>query len=92
MNEFLKENNFLNLLKIAEISHVLKNINSSSKKNYHPISTSSNFTIRFSQVNEYMVNKIANYPIGSEKSCNTPNSLIRIIEFWTTKLNNRSKI
>ena len=38
-----------------------------------------------------MVNKIANYLIGSEKSCNTQNSLIRIIEFWTTKLNNRSK-
>ena len=43
-NDCLKENKFPNLMKIAEISPVFKKLDNTSKDNYRPISTLSNFT------------------------------------------------
>ena len=64
-NDCLKENKFPNLMKIAEISPVFKKLDNTSKDNYRPISTLSNFTklfesILFTQLNRYMQKKIQN--------------------------------
>ena len=43
LNDCLKENKFPNLMKVAEISPVLKKLDNTSKENYQTISTLSNF-------------------------------------------------
>ena len=63
-NNCLKENRFPNLMKVAEISPVLKKLNNTSKDNYRPISTLSNFaelfeSIIYSQLNDCMGNKFS---------------------------------
>ena len=59
LNDCLKENRFLNLMKVAEISPVLKKLNTTSKDNYRPISKLFNFaklfeSINYLQLNDYM--------------------------------------
>ena len=59
----LKEEKFLNLMKIAKITPVFKKLDNTSKKNYRPISTVSNFTkpfesIVFMQLNRHMQHKL----------------------------------
>ena len=59
MNDCLKENRLPNLMKVAEISPVFKKLANTSKDNYRPISTLSNFAklfegIIYSQLNDYM--------------------------------------
>ena len=96
-NDCLKENKFPNLMKIAEISPVFKKLDNTSKDNYRPISTLSNFTklfesILFTQLNRYMQNKFSKYLTGFRKNHNTQNSLLRMIESWKVRLNNGSKV
>ena len=96
-NDCLKENKFPNLMKIAEISPVFKKLDNTSKDNYRPISTLSNFTklfesILFTQLNRYMQNKFSKYLTGFRKNDNTQNSLLRMIESWKVRINNGSKV
>ena len=91
LNDCLKENRF------AEISPVFKKLNNTSKDNYRPISTLSNFaklfeSIIYSQLNDYMEKKFSKYLTRFHKNHNTQNSLLRAIEFWKAKLNNGSKV
>ena len=86
-NDCLKENEFPNLIKIAEISPFFKKLDSASKDNYRPINTLSNFTklfesILFTQLNRYTQNKFSKYLTGFRKNHNTQNSLLRMIESW----------
>ena len=81
-NDCLKENKFPNLMKIAEISPVFKKLDNTSKDNYRPISTLSNFTklfesILFTQLNRYIQNKFSKYFTGFWKNHNTQISLLR---------------
>ena len=97
LNDCLKENRFPNLMKVAEISPVFKKLDNTSKDNYRPISTLSNFaklfeSIIYSQLNDYMENKFSKYLTGFRKNHNTQNSLLRTIESWKAKLNNGSKV
>ena len=97
LNDCLKENRFPNLMKVAEISPVFKKLDNTSKDNYRPISTLSNFaklfeSIIYSQLNDYMENKFSKYLTGFRKNHNTQNSFLRTIESWKTKLNNGSKV
>ena len=60
LNDCLKENIFPNLMKVAEISPVFKELDNTLKDNHLPLSTLSNFTnvfesIIFLQLNGYMV-------------------------------------
>ena len=76
-SDYLKESKFPNLIKIAEISQVFIKLDNTSKNNYRPISTLSNFTklvesILFSQLNSYMQNKFSKYLTGFfQKNHNT---------------------
>ena len=86
-NNYLEESKFPNLMKIVEISPVFKKLYKTSKDNYRPISTPSNFTklfesILFTQLNGYMQNKFLKYLTGFRKNRNTHNSLLRMIESW----------
>ena len=79
-NDCLKENKFPNLMKITEISSVFKKFDNTSKDNYRPISTLSNFTkffesILFTQLNRYMQDKFSKHLTGFRKDH-------RVIESW----------
>ena len=79
-------------MKIAEISPVFKKLDNTSKDNYRPISTLSNFTklfesILFTQLNRCMQIKFSKYLTGFRKNRNTQNSLLRTIESWKVRLN-----
>ena len=83
-NDCVKENKFPHLMKIAEISPVFKKLGYSSKDNYRPISTLSDFTklfqsILFTQLNRYMQNKVSQYLTGFRKNHHRKNSLLRMI-------------
>ena len=96
-NGCLKENKFPNLIKIAESSPVFKKLDNTSKNNYRPISTLSNFTkpfasIHFTQLNRYMQNKFSKYLTGFRKNHNMQNFILRMIESWKLRLNNGSKV
>ena len=84
-------------MKIAEITPVFKKLDNTSKDNYRPISTLSNFTklfesLIFTQLNRYMQNKFSKYLTGFRKKHNTQSSLLRMIESWKVRLNNGSKV
>ena len=72
----LKENRLPNLMKVAEISPVFKKLANTSKDNYRPISTLSNFAklfegIIYSELNYCMENKFSKYLTAFRKSRNT---------------------
>ena len=77
LNDCLEENRFPNLMKVAEINPVFKNnLDNTSKDNYQPISTLSNFaklfdSIIYSQLNDCMESKFSKYLTDFRKSCNT---------------------
>ena len=67
------------------------------KNNYRPISTLSNSAklfgnIIYSQLNDNIENKFSKYLTCVRKNYNTQNSLLRMIESWTAKLNDGSKV
>ena len=73
-NDCLEESKFPNLMKIAEIAPVFKKLDNTSKDNYRPISTLSNFnklfeSLIFPQLNRYMPKQVFKISHGfSEKS------------------------
>ena len=84
-------------MKVAEVSPVFKKLDNTSKDNYRPTSTLSNFaklfeSIIYLQLNDYKENKLSKYHTGFHKNHDTENSLLRMIESWKAKLNNGSKV
>ena len=76
LNDCLKANRLPNLMKVAEISPVLKKLDNTSKENYRPTSTLSNFaklfdSMIYSQLNYCMENKFSKYLTAFRKSRNT---------------------
>ena len=76
LNDCLEESKFPNLMKIAEITPVFKKLDNTSKDNYRPVNTLSNFTklfesLIFTQLNRYMQNKFSKYLTGFRKNHNT---------------------
>ena len=97
VNDCLKENRFPNLMKVAEISPVFKKLDNTSKDNYRPISTLSNFaklfeSIIYSQLDDYIENKLSKYLTGFHLNHKTQNSLLRTIKLCKAKLNNGPKV
>ena len=80
-------------MKIAEISPVFEKLDNT----YRPIGTLTNFTkpfesILFTQLNKYMQKEFSKYLTGFRKNHNMQNSLLRMIESWTVRLHNGSKV
>ena len=76
LNDYLKKNRLPNLMKVAKLSPVFKKLDNTSKDNYRPISTLSNFakffeSIIYSKLNDYMENKFSKYLTAFRKSRNT---------------------
>ena len=76
LNDYLKENRLPNLMKVAKLSPVFKKLDNTSKDNYRPISTLSNFakffeSIIYSKLNDYMETKFSKYHTAFRKSRNT---------------------
>ena len=76
LNDYFKENRFPNLMKVAEISPVFNRLGKTSKDNYRPISTLSNFAKLFestiySQLNDCIENKFSKHLTAFRKSRNT---------------------
>ena len=66
LKDCLKENRFPNLMKVVGISPVFKKLHNTTKDNYRPTSTWSNFakffeSIIYSQLNDCMEEKFSNY-------------------------------
>ena len=71
-------------MKVSETSPVFKKLDKTSKDNYRPVSTLSNFaklfvSIIYLQLNDYKENKFSEYLSGFRKNRNTQNSLLRMI-------------
>ena len=84
-------------MKIAESRPVFEKLGNTSKGNYWPKSTLSIFTklfesSLFSQLDGYIQSKFLKYFTGFLKNHSTQNSLLRIMESWTVKLNNDKKL
>ena len=84
-------------MKIAEFSPVFKKLDNTSKDNYRPVSTLSNFaklfeSILFTQLNRGMQSKFSKYLTVFRKNHNTQNSLLSMIKSWQFRLNIGSKV
>ena len=69
MDDFVRNGNFPDILKYADITPVFEKINTVDKTNYRPISTLSNFSKVFEkliddQINSFMEPKLSEYLAG----------------------------
>ena len=84
-------------MKIAEISPVFEKLDNTSKDNYRPTTTLSNFAKLFesiihAQLNNYMENKFSKYFTGFHKNHNTQTFSLIMMEIWKANLSNESKV
>ena len=76
---------------------IFKKGDPTSKKDYRPVSTLSNFSkifekLIYSQLNDYMKNKFSIYLTGFRKNHSTQHALLKMIETWKSKLNTGNKV
>ena len=85
LNNCIRSGTFPETLKKAEVTPVYKKGDLTSKTDYRPVSTISNFSKFFEkliylQLNNYMQNKFSIYLIGSWKNQGTQHALLKMIE------------
>ena len=88
---------FPEILKKSEVTPVFKKGDPTSKTNYLPVSTLSDFSKIFEkliylQLNNYMQNKFSIYLTGFRKNHGTQHALLKMTETWKTKLNMGHKV
>ena len=76
---------FPEILKIAEVTPVYKNANPFEKDNYRPVSNLSNISkifeiIMHNQMNNFFINKLSKYQCGFRKVFGTQHCLLVMIE------------
>ena len=91
-NNCIRRGTFPGIFKKSEVTLVFKKGDATSKTDYHPVSTLSNFLKIFEkliylQLNNYVRNKFSIYLTGFRKNSGTQNALLKMIETWKTKLN-----
>ena len=96
-NNCVRRGTFSEILKKAEVIPVFKRGNPTSKIDYRPVSTFSNFSKIlekniYLQLNNYMETKFSIYLTGFQKNHGTQHALLKIIDIWKTKLNVGHKI
>ena len=96
-NNCLRSSTFPDILKKSEVTPVFRKGNPTSKTDYCPVSTLSNF-LKISekpiylQLNNYMQNKFSVYLTGFWKNHGTQHALLKTIKTWKTKLNMGHKV
>ena len=96
-NNCIRSGTFPEILKRSKVTPVFKKGDSTSKADYRPVSTLSNFSkifekIIYLQLNNYMHNKFSVYLTGFRKNHGTQHALLKVIETWKTKLNMGHKV
>ena len=96
-NNCIRSGTFPEILKKSEVTPVFKKGDPTSKTDYRPVSTLSNFSKIFEkliylQLNNYMQNKFSIYLTGFRKNHGTQHALLKMTETWKTKLNMGHKV
>ena len=96
-NNCIRSGTFPEILKKAKVIPAFKKGDTTSKTDYRPVSSPSNFSKHFEkliylQLNNYMQNKFSIYLIGFRKNHGTQHALLKMIETWKTKLNMGHKV
>ena len=89
----LENNIFPNKLKLADVIPIFKKADSLKKENYRPISLLSHISkilerVIYDQINGFMEPKFSNFLTGFRKNHNTQMSVLKMIEHWTSLLDN----
>ena len=90
-NSCIKENQFPDSLKLAEITPIFKKSDDTNKENYRPISILSKLSkvfekILHKQISEFMEEKFSKLLCGFRKKHNTQSALLNMIENWKKEL------
>ena len=96
-NDCIRSGTFPEILKKSEVKPVFKKGDLTSKTDYRPVSTLSNFSNIFEkliylQLSNYMQNKFSVYLTAFQKNHGTQHALLKMIETWKTKLNMGYKV
>ena len=96
-NNAIDNDIFPDLLKLVDVTPVFKNDNKNDKANYRPISVLKAFAkiferLLFKQLNDFIEQKFSPLLCGFRKGHNTQHALIRLIEDWRAKLDNKEII
>ena len=96
-NNCIRSGTFPEILKKAKVTPVFKEGDPTSKTDYNPVNTLSNFSKIFEkliylQLNNCMQNKLSVYLTGFLKNYGTTHALLKMIETWKTKLNMGHKV
>ena len=88
---------FLDDLKLAEVSSVLKKNHILDKENYMPVSVLSNVSkvferIIYSQTDAFMQDKLSNLLTGFRKNHSTKHCLMYMLENWKNMLDKRGYV
>ena len=81
----MNKGEFLEILKIAEVTPIYKKANPFEKDNYRPISILSNISkiyerIMHNQMNDFFINKLSKYQCGFRKRFETQHCLLVMIK------------
>ena len=97
LNDCIRSDTFPEILKKSEVTPVFKKDDPTSKIDYRPVSTLSNFSKFFKklinlQLNNYMQTKFSIYLTGFLKNHGTQHALFKMIETWKINLNMDHKV
>ena len=97
ISHYLKESNFPDELKQAEVIPVYKKLDPLQKENYRPVSLLPHISkvferVIYKQINNFMENKISKCVTGFRKSPGTQHSSIAMLEKWKKALDKEENI
>ena len=96
-NNSINDYTFPDLLKLADVTPVFKKDDKNEKGNYRPISVLKAFAkilerLLYKQLNNFIEHKFSPLICGFRKGHNTQHALIKLLEDWRAKLDNKETI
>ena len=97
INNAIQENNFPDLLKLANVTPIFKNNDKFKKENYRGISVLKVLAkvferLLYKQLNEFMSNKFSPFLCGFREGHNTQHALLKLLENWRNSLENKEVV